>query len=86
MSKRKDYTLPVFFGGLFGIIAFMIWGFWMAQRAYYTDDHVSSTTAISFLFIPIYALPAGLVGGLFLATIYTPFRMIAKRGEARATS
>jgi hypothetical protein len=78
-TKFKDYSFPVFYGGLVGILAFIVWGSWMVQRPFYTEDHVSSTTAISFLFIPIYAVPAGVVGGILLSAIYMPFRIIKKR-------
>ena len=80
-TKLKDYCLPVFAGGLVGILAIILWGSWMAQRPYYTDEHVSSTTAIAFVFIPIYAVPAGAVGAVLLAAIYTPFRILMKRKE-----
>ena len=61
-TRLRDYCLPVFGGGLVGILTIILWGSWMAQRPYYTDEHVSSTTAIAFLFIPIYAVPAGAAG------------------------
>ena len=31
-SKMKDYVLPVFIGGLIGILAMILWGSWMAQN------------------------------------------------------
>lgn len=70
----KDYCFPVFIGGLIGILSFIIYGLWTSQHAYYTDEHVSSTTPISFLFIPIYAVPVGLLSAIVLAIIYTPVR------------
>jgi hypothetical protein len=78
-TRLRDYCLPVFAGGLVGILTIILWGSWMAQRPYYTDEHVSSTTAIAFLFTPIYAVPAGAVGAALLAAIYTPFRFLLKR-------
>ena len=78
-TKLNDYVLPVFAGGLIGILAMILWGSWMAQRPYYTDEHVSSTTAIAFLFIPLYAIPTGAVGAVLLALLYTPFRLLFKR-------
>lgn len=78
-TKLKDYVLPVFAGGLIGILAMIVWGSWMAQRPYYTDEHVSSTTAIAFLFIPMYAVPTGAVGAILLALLYTPFRFMFRR-------
>jgi len=78
-TKINDYLFPVFYGGLIGILAFITWGAWMAQRPFYTEDHVSSTTAISFLFIPIYAVPFAVVGGVLFSVIYTPFRIVIKQ-------
>ena len=52
------------------------WGYWVAQHAYYTDAHVSSTTAISFIFIPFYAAYYGAIAGvigLLLGFIYMKF-------------
>ncbi|WP_322569658.1 hypothetical protein [Rhodohalobacter sp.] len=80
-SKFNDYVLPVFAGGLIGILAMILWGSWMAQRPYYTDEHVSSTTAIAFLIIPFYAIPTGAIGAALLAIMYTPFRSMFRRKE-----
>jgi hypothetical protein len=86
-TKISDYSLAVFYGGLVGILTILIWGSWEVQRPYYTDEHVSSTTAIAFLFIPIYAIPAGLLGAVLLSVFYSPFRIIMKRRKAeQATS
>jgi hypothetical protein len=82
-TKSKDYVLPVFIGGLLGILALLLWGFWTAQLPYYTGEHVSSTTAIAFVFIPIYACLSGGVGVLVSAAIYTPFRFLVKRMKAK---
>ena len=82
-TRLRDYCLPVFAGGLVGIVTIILWGLWMAQRPLYTDEHVSSTTAIAFLFIPVYAVPAGAVGAALLAAIYTPFRFLLKRKKAK---
>lgn len=80
-TRLKDYCVPVFAGGLIGILAIILWGSWMAQRPYYTEEHVSSTTAIAFLFIPIYAVPAGAIGAGLLAILYTPFRYVLRNGK-----
>lgn len=85
-TKQKDYALPVFVGGVIGILAMILWGFWMVQRPYYTDEHVSSTTAIAFLFIPIYAVPAGAIGAALLAGIYTPIRFALRKGKTEPTN
>jgi hypothetical protein len=81
-TELKNYVLPVFIGGLMGILVIILWGSWMALRPFYTEEHVSSTTAVSFIIIPIYAVPAGVLGAVFLAAIYTPLRFITKRKEA----
>ncbi len=83
-TRFKDYGLPVFVGGLIGILAMILWGSWMAQRPYYTDEHVSSTTAIAFLFIPIYAVPTGTIGAVLIAVLYTPFRFMFRRKDAES--
>ena len=84
VSKTRFYenVLPVFFGGLIGILAIIVWGSWEALLPLYTEEQVSSTTAISFIFIPIYAIPAGAAGAAVLAAVYTPFRMVTRRKEA----
>lgn len=78
-TKLKDYGPPVFVGGLIGILAFIVLGLWTVLLPLYTDAHVSSTTPISFIFIPIYAIPAGAVGAIFVALLYTPIRFLLKR-------
>ena len=75
----KDYVFPVFTGGLIGILAMILWGSWMAQRPYYTDEHVSSTTAIAFLFIPFFAVPIGAIGAMLLVGFYTAIRYVLRR-------
>jgi hypothetical protein len=81
-TKLKDYVLPVFIGGLVGILAMILWGSWVAQRPYYTGEHVSSTTAIAFLFIPIYAVATGVVGAMVGAVLYTPLRYAFRKEKA----
>jgi len=83
-TRFRDYNPAVFAGGLIGILAFIIWGLWDVQRPLYTGEHVSSTTAVAFLFIPIYAVPAGGIGALLFAAIYTPFRYIFRKEKAES--
>ncbi len=65
-TKFSNYIFPVFIGGLIGILAIFVWGSWMSLRPFYTDEHVSSTTALAFIFIPLYSVPSGIIGaGLF---------------------
>lgn len=80
-TKFKDYVFPVLIGGLIGILAMILWGSWMSLRPYYTDEHVSSTTAIAFVFIPMYAVPTGATGAIILAGLYTPIRLALRKGE-----
>ena len=82
-TKWKDYVLPVFIGGLLGILAIILWGYWSVQRPYYTDEHVSSTTAIAFLFIPMYAVLSGAIGAALLAGIYTPIRYALRKRKTK---
>ena len=81
MTKLKDYVPPVLIGGLIGILAMILWGSWVAQRPYYTDEHVSSTTAIAFVFIPIYAVFTGATGVVIFAGLYTPIRYLLKKAK-----
>jgi hypothetical protein len=73
-SRLRDYVLPVFAGGVVGILAMIIWGSWMALRPIYAGGHVASTTAIAFIFIPLYAVLSGAIAALAAAAIYTPLR------------
>jgi hypothetical protein len=82
-TQLKDFVPPVFAGGLAGILGMILWGLWMAQRPYYIDEHVSSTTAIAFLFIPFYAVATGLLGIILAAMIYTPIRYDMNAGKNR---
>jgi hypothetical protein len=84
-TKLKDYVLPVFIGGLIGILAMILWGSWMAQRPYYTDEHVSSTTAIAFVIIPFYAALTGAIGAAVFAGIYSPIRYVLRKKRTEPT-
>ena len=85
-TQLRDYVLPAFVGGLAGILTIIIWGSWEALRPLYTDEHVSSTTAISFIFIPIYAAPAGATGAFLLAAMCAPFRKLFRRRETEQST
>jgi len=81
-TRYRDYVPSVLSGGLIGILAMIVWGLWMALRPFYTDEHVSSTTAIAFVIIPIYAVGTGAIGAVLSASLYTPFRyVIMRRGQ-----
>ena len=62
-KKNKNY-LGVAWGSLVGILFLITWGSWSSLHSLYTDEHTSSTTAIVFLFLPIYSIVTGLIGGL----------------------
>ena len=81
-TRFKDYIPSVVVGGLVGVLAMIVWGSWMALLPIYTGAHVSSTTGISFIFIPIYAVPTGAIAALASAAVYTPFRHIFRKGKA----
>jgi len=55
------------------------WSAWFAQHALYTDVHVSSTTAIAFIFIPLHAMVPGTIGVLF-GWIYSVLKSTQKAG------
>jgi hypothetical protein len=84
-TKFKDYVLPVFVGGLIGVLWGIIGGSWEAMRPYYTDEHVSSTTAIAFLVIPIIAVFTGAIGAIVFAILYTPFRYAIRKRKTKPT-
>ena len=84
-TKLKDYVFPVFIGGLIGILAMISFGSWMTLRPYYTDEHVSSTTAIAFLFIPIFAGLTGAIGAALLTGIYALSRNVLRKRKVEPT-
>ena len=85
-TKYKDFVLPVFIGGLIGILAMYLWGAWTTLRPLYTDERASSTQAIAFLILPFYSSFSGALGASVLAAGYLPFRLMAKRRAGQAPS
>jgi glutathione synthase/RimK-type ligase-like ATP-grasp enzyme len=85
-TKYKDFVLPVFIGGLIGILAMYLWGAWTTLRPLYTDERASSTQAIAFLILPFYSSFSGALGASALAAGYLPFRLMAKRRAGQAPS
>ena len=64
-SDRKIWaTRAIAWGGLAGIVSMIVWGSWVSLHSLYTDAHASSTTAIAFLFIPVWAILTGFIGSL----------------------
>ena len=51
-------------------IIVIFWGYWDITRPLYTDEHASSTAAIGYIFVPVFALicsvGAGVVVFIFL--------------------
>ncbi len=66
ISVKKEYpTTPgIAWGGLAGIVFLIVSMSWEVQYDYYTDAHVSSTNALAFLVIPVFALVTGFAGSL----------------------
>jgi hypothetical protein len=70
LSQRR--LACVFLGGLLGILVYMIPAHVSIWYPLYSGEHVASTTAIAFLFIPFYCIPAlaaGLVAGWFISLL-----------------
>jgi hypothetical protein len=77
-TKHSDYIPAVFIGGLAGIIIAIVSMSWDTMRPYYTDERVSSTTAINFLFIPFFAaFLGGIVSIIFAAGYAVGMRIIS---------
>jgi hypothetical protein len=64
VKKQKDISTGIAWGGLFGISAMIIYGSWTALLPFYTGEHVSSTTGLTFLALPFLAIVTGIIGGL----------------------
>lgn len=64
VKKQKDISIGIAWGGLFGISAMIIYGSWSSLHPLYTGEHVSSTTALTFLVLPFLAIVTGVIGGL----------------------
>jgi hypothetical protein len=62
--KPKDITVGIAWGGLFGIVAMILYESVSALLPIYTGQHVSSTTGLVFLVIPFLAIVTGVIGGL----------------------
>lgn len=81
-TKFSDFVPLVFIGGLVGILAMIIWGSWTAQSPLYTDEHISSTSALAFIFIPMYSVPSGAAGAILFALLYMPFRFVNRESKS----
>ena len=76
---KKHYVLPVFIGGFLAVFGTTVWGYWETQHAYYTDEHVSSTTALGFLFTSYYACVIGAFGIGISFGLYALYRKLSQR-------
>ncbi len=81
VKKKNNNYIGMGWGGLIGVLFIIIWGSWEAQHSYYTDAHTSSTTAIVFLFLPIYSIATGLIGGLTGYVINYVFNKLKTHNE-----
>lgn len=67
-GRGRRFVTPVLLGGCIGIVAFIAAASWQVLRPLYTDERVSSTAPLAFLFIPTYASVTGALGaGLAVA-------------------
>ena len=79
-TTLKDYILPVFIGGLIGILGMVLWVSWMALRPYYTGEHGETTESVLLLlYIPFLAVPTGAIGAGVLAAVYSAIRYTRRR-------
>ena len=83
--SSKEYFIPVFAGGLIGIVAMILWGSWVTLKPFYTEVRISSTTALAFLWIPYYAVMSGAVGVALFSGMYTFIQFALKNTEPAKT-
>jgi hypothetical protein len=64
--KTKDARLhwPIFAGGTISILALILWATWATERPLFTGGRYASTSALAYVFIPIFAVPAAITGVL----------------------
>ena len=61
-TKKRHLFNPTFVGGFLGILGFMLPSMWLVLRPLYTTEHVSSTSPIAFLIIPVYCVATMILG------------------------
>jgi len=59
--KNDNAAKAIGWAGLVTISIYNMYGYWRAQHAYFTPEHVSSTTAMSLIFIPLYSVFFGAI-------------------------
>jgi len=79
LSARKQgkATAGIAWGGFLGIVMMIAASYWAALYPIYTGEHVSSTTAIAFVIIPIYAIITGAMGALAGVAVMRVMGMLA---------
>jgi hypothetical protein len=68
-GRGRRFLVPVLVGGCIGIVAFIVVASWQVLRPLYTDERVSSTAPLAFLFIPTCAAATGALGAALAAGI-----------------
>lgn len=68
-GRGRRFVAAVLAGGCVGIVAFIVVASWQVLRPLYTNERVSSTAALAFLFIPSYATVTGALGAGLAAAI-----------------
>ena len=61
-SIFKRYTISSLAGGLAGIFGMFSWMAWGMQAHIYTEELVSSTIGLGFIFVGIYGIPVAMIG------------------------
>jgi hypothetical protein len=64
-NRLKGYLSVLGWFWLIGTVFYIAYGYWDAQYSLYTDVKTSSTTAISLMLIPIWAIPIGILSSMF---------------------
>ena len=78
VKREKTISPYIAWSGLVGILSLSVWGYWDAQQALYTNAPVSSTTAIAFIFIPLYSIISGALGCIIGAVIHESINVNSK--------
>ena len=79
-NKNRVFA-GIAWGGFLGISAYTFWSYWISLKPFYTNEHVSSTTGLIFLFIPFYAIKYGAIGSLTGGLLAYLSKFIQKRND-----
>lgn len=80
--KQRKVTAGIAWGGFLGIVMMIAASYWAALYPVYTGEHVSSTTAIAFVIIPVYAIITGAMGALAGVAVMRVTGMLAADGAS----